>query len=197
MEGPTPVSALIHAATMVTAGIYLVARSNPIFCRRRTPCWSWPSIGAFTAFLGASIATTQNDIKRVVAYSTVSQLGYMALALGVGAWITGHLPPDCARLFQGLPLPRLRQVIHGMHEEQNIQKMGGLRKFMPITFGTFLIASLANAGIVPFAGFWSKDEIIVGAWASSDLPAAGRPADDRGAHRRASSLPITCSVWSS
>jgi NADH-quinone oxidoreductase subunit L len=130
-------------------------------------------IGCFTAFLGASIATVQNDIKRVVAYSTVSQLGYMALALGVGAWVTAIFHLVAHAFFKACLFLGSGSVIHGMHEEQNIQKMGGLRKFMPVTFGTFLIASLANAGIFPLAGFWSKDEIITGAWESSVFPRFG------------------------
>jgi NADH-quinone oxidoreductase subunit L len=173
MEGPTPVSALIHAATMVTAGIYLVARSNPIYMQAPNAMLVVAVVGCFTAFLGASIATTQNDIKRVVAYSTVSQLGYMALALGVGAWVTAIFHLVAHAFFKACLFLGSGSVIHGMHEEQNIQKMGGLRKFMPITFGTFLIASLANAGIFPLAGFWSKDEIITGAWESSVFPRFG------------------------
>ncbi|MCO5223243.1 MAG: NADH-quinone oxidoreductase subunit L [Thermomicrobiales bacterium] len=173
MEGPTPVSALIHAATMVTAGIYLVARSNPIYMQAPDAMMVVAVIGAFTAFMGATIATVQNDIKRVVAYSTVSQLGYMALALGVGAWVTAIFHLVAHAFFKACLFLGSGSVIHGMHEEQDIQKMGGLRKFMPITFWTFLIASLANAGVFPFAGFWSKDEIITGAWESSIFPRFG------------------------
>lgn len=173
MEGPTPVSALIHAATMVTAGIYLVARSNPIFMQAPDAMLVVAIIGCFTAFLGASIASVQNDIKRVVAYSTVSQLGYMALALGVGAWVTAIFHLVAHAFFKACLFLGSGSVIHGMHEEQNIQKMGGLRKFMPITFFTFLIASFANAGVFPFAGFWSKDEIITGSWESSIFPRFG------------------------
>jgi NADH-quinone oxidoreductase subunit L len=173
MEGPTPVSALIHAATMVTAGIYLLARSSPILRESQDAMMVIAIGGAFTAFLGASIATVQNDIKRVVAYSTVSQLGYMALAIGVGAWISAIFHLIAHAFFKACLFLGSGSVIHGMHEEQNIQKMGGLRKYMPITFWTFLIASLANAGVVPLAGFWSKDEIITGAWASNYLPSLG------------------------
>jgi NADH-quinone oxidoreductase subunit L len=173
MEGPTPVSALIHAATMVTAGIYMVARSHAIFEESRTAMFVVATIGAFTAFMAATIGLTQNDIKRVVAYSTVSQLGYMAFALGTGAWIAGIFHLMTHAFFKGLLFLGSGSVIHGMHEEQNIQKMGGLRKYMPITFWTFLIASFANAGLVPFAGFWSKDEIIVGAWTSQELVSWG------------------------
>jgi NADH-quinone oxidoreductase subunit L len=173
MEGPTPVSALIHAATMVTAGIYLLARSSPILREAQDAMAVVAIIGAFTALLGATIATTQNDIKRIVAYSTVSQLGYMALAIGVGAWISAIFHLIAHAFFKACLFLGSGSVIHGMHEEQDIQKMGGLRKFMPITFITFLIASLANAGIFPLAGFWSKDEIIVGSWASNYFPRFG------------------------
>jgi NADH-quinone oxidoreductase subunit L len=173
MEGPTPVSALIHAATMVTAGIYLVARSNPIFMQAPDAMLVVATIGAITAFLGATIAMVQNDIKRVIAYSTVSQLGYMALALGVGAWVTAIFHLVAHAFFKACLFLGSGSVIHGMHEEQDFQKMGGLRKFMPVTFVTFLIASLANAGIFPLAGFWSKDEIITGAWASRVFPDYG------------------------
>ncbi|CAN5578974.1 NADH-quinone oxidoreductase subunit L [soil metagenome] len=173
MEGPTPVSALIHAATMVTAGIYLMARSAPILREAPNAMLVIAVVGAFTAFLGASIATVQNDIKRVVAYSTVSQLGFMALAIGMGAWISAIFHLIAHAFFKACLFLGSGSVIHGMHEEQNIQKMGGLRKLMPITFGTFLIASLANAGLFPLAGFWSKDEIITGSWASNYFPRLG------------------------
>jgi len=173
MEGPTPVSALIHAATMVTAGIYMIARSHPIVQASETAMWVISAIGVFTAFMAASIAITQNDIKRVVAYSTVSQLGFMAFALGTGAWMSAIFHLMTHAFFKGLLFLGCGSVIHGMHEEQDIQKMGGLRKYMPITFWTFLAASLANAGIVPFSGFWSKDELIVGAWTSTVFPTWG------------------------
>jgi NADH-quinone oxidoreductase subunit L len=166
MEGPTPVSALIHAATMVTAGIYLVARSNSLFQASPNAMWTVATIGALTAFLGASIALVQNDIKKVVAYSTVSQLGYMALALGTGAWVAAIFHLMTHAFFKGLLFLGCGSVIHGMHGEQDMQKMGNLRKYMPVTFFTFLIGALANAGVIPLAGFWSKDEIIVGAWSS-------------------------------
>jgi NADH-quinone oxidoreductase subunit L len=173
MEGPTPVSALIHAATMVTAGIYMVARSHAIFEASHTAMFVVATVGAFTAFMAATIGLTQNDIKRVVAYSTVSQLGYMAFALGSGAWVAGIFHLMTHAFFKGLLFLGCGSVIHGMHEEQNIKKMGGLRKYMPITFWTFLIAALANAGVIPFSGFWSKDEIIVGAWTSQELVSWG------------------------
>ncbi|MDQ3512123.1 MAG: NADH-quinone oxidoreductase subunit L [Chloroflexota bacterium] len=170
MEGPTPVSALIHAATMVTAGIYMVARSYTIFAASETAMLVVAIIGAFTAFMAATIALVQNDIKRIVAYSTLSQLGYMAFALGTGAWVAAIFHLMTHAFFKGLLFLGCGSVIHGMHEEQDIQKMGGLRKYLPITFWTFLIAALANAGLVPFAGFWSKDEIIVGGWISEHQP---------------------------
>ncbi len=170
MEGPTPVSALIHAATMVTAGIYMVARSHAIFEISDTAMLVVALIGAFTAFMAATIGLVQNDIKRVVAYSTLSQLGYMAFALGTGAWVAAIFHLMTHAFFKGLLFLGAGSVIHGMHEEQDIQKMGGLRRYMPITFWTFVIASLANAGVVPFAGFWSKDEIILGSWISDHQP---------------------------
>jgi NADH-quinone oxidoreductase subunit L len=173
MEGPTPVSALIHAATMVTAGIYMVARSYTIFISSETAMLVVTVIGAFTAFMAATIALTQNDIKRVVAYSTLSQLGYMVFALGTGAWVAAIFHLMTHAFFKGLLFLGCGSVIHGMHEEQDIQKMGGLRKYMPITFWTFLIGALANAGIIPLAGFWSKDEIILGTWISDSV--IGKP----------------------
>lgn len=166
MEGPTPVSALIHAATMVTAGIYMSARSYTIFIGSDRAMLFVALIGATTALMAASIALTQHDIKKVVAYSTVSQLGYMAFALGTGAWVAAIFHLMTHAFFKGLLFLGSGSVIHGMHGEQDMRKMGGLRKHMPITFWTFLIGSAANAGIFPLAGFWSKDEIIVGAWIS-------------------------------
>jgi NADH-quinone oxidoreductase subunit L len=174
MEGPTPVSALIHAATMVTAGIYMIARSHAIVQESTTAMWVIATVGAFTALMAASIGVVQNDIKRVIAYSTVSQLGFMAFALGTGAWVSAIFHLMTHAFFKGLLFLGSGSVIHGMHEEQDIQKMGGLRKYMPVTFWTFMIASLANAGIVPFAGFWSKDELIAGAWTSTVLPNWGK-----------------------
>jgi len=170
MEGPTPVSALIHAATMVTAGIYLVARAQPIFELAPTALLVVTVIGAFTAFMAATIGMVQNDIKRVVAYSTLSQLGYMAFALGVGAWVGAIFHLLTHAFFKALLFLGSGSVIHGMHEEQDIRRMGGLRKYMPVTCWTFVIAALANAGVVPFAGFWSKDEIILSAWVSEHQP---------------------------
>ncbi len=164
MEGPTPVSALIHAATMVTAGIYMVARLNPMFSLAPDALAVVAIIGTVTAVLGATIALVNNDIKRVVAYSTVSQLGYMFAGLGIGAWASAIFHLMTHAFFKGLLFLGSGSVIHGMHGEQDIRKMGQLRKKMPVTFWTFLIAALANAGVIPFAGFWSKDEIIGGAF---------------------------------
>ena len=166
MEGPTPVSALIHAATMVTAGIYMVARTYTVFMGSETAMLFVAVIGSITAFMAATIALTQHDIKKVVAYSTVSQLGFMAFALGTGVWIAAIFHLMTHAFFKGLLFLGSGSVIHGMGGEQDMRKMGGLRKHMPVTFWTFLIGSAANAGVIPLAGFWSKDEIIVGAWIS-------------------------------
>jgi NADH-quinone oxidoreductase subunit L len=174
MEGPTPVSALIHAATMVTAGVYLIARAHPIVQASQTAMFVIATIGALTAFMAASIAIVQNDLKRVIAYSTVSQLGYMVFALGTGVWVSGIFHLMTHAFFKGLLFLGAGSIIHGMHEEMDIRRMGGLRKYMPITFATFLVGSLANAGVVPFAGFWSKDEIIAGAWTSPVFPSWGK-----------------------
>ena len=160
MEGPTPVSALIHAATMVTAGVYMVARLNPLFSLAPDALLVVAIIGTTTAVLGATIALVNTDIKRVVAYSTVSQLGYMFAGLGVGAWASAIFHLMTHAFFKGLLFLGSGSVIHGMHGEQDIRKMGQLRNKMPVTFWTFLVGSLANAGVIPFAGFWSKDEII-------------------------------------
>ncbi len=164
MEGPTPVSALIHAATMVTAGIFMVARAHPIFLASPTAMWVVALVGALTAFVAATIATTQFDIKRVVAYSTVSQLGYMAMALGVGAWIPAIFHLFTHAFFKALLFLGSGAVMHALHDELDMRRMGGLKRWMPLTYWTFLIGAAANAGIVPLAGFWSKDEILVGAW---------------------------------
>ena len=164
MEGPTPVSALIHAATMVTAGIYLVARSWPLFDLSPGARDVVAIVGITTAVLGATIGIVQRDIKRVLAYSTVSQLGYMCFALGVGAYIPAIFHLATHAMFKGLMFLGSGSVIHGMHEEQDLFKMGGLRKKMPITAFTFLIGALAISGVTGLAGFWSKDEIIVGSY---------------------------------
>ena len=160
MEGPTPVSALIHAATMVNAGVYLVARANPLFAASPSSLVVVAAIGIFTAILAASIAMTQTDIKRVLAYSTLSQLGYMFAALGVGAFTAAIFHLMTHGFFKGLLFLGSGSVIHAVHEEQDMRRMGGLSKKIPITYVTMLIGSLAIAGIPPLAGFFSKDEIL-------------------------------------
>jgi NADH-quinone oxidoreductase subunit L len=160
MAGPTPVSALIHAATMVTSGIFLIARTAPLFALAPVAMNVVLVIGVATALLAATMGLVQNDIKKVLAYSTVSQLGFMFAALGVGAYTAAVFHVMTHAFFKACLFLGSGSVIHGMHEEQDIQKMGGLSKYMPITHRTFLIASIAIAGIVPFAGFFSKDEIL-------------------------------------
>jgi len=160
MEGPTPVSALIHAATMVNAGVYLVARANPLFASAPDAMIIVAAIGIFTAILAASIAMTQTDIKRVLAYSTLSQLGYMFAALGVGAFTAAIFHLMTHGFFKGLLFLGSGSVIHAVHDEQDMRKMGGLSKKIPITYVTMLIGSIAIAGIPPLAGFFSKDEIL-------------------------------------
>ena len=160
MEGPTPVSALIHAATMVNAGVYLIARANPIFALAPGVMVIVAAIGIFTAILAASIAFTQTDIKRVLAYSTLSQLGYMFAALGVGAFTAAIFHLMAPGFFKGLLFLGSGSVIHAVHEEQDMNKMGGLWRKIPITHWTMFIGSLAIAGIPPLAGFFSKDEIL-------------------------------------
>lgn len=160
MAGPTPVSALIHAATMVTAGVYLVVRSNSIFQNAPTAMWIVAVIGAATAIFAATIGLAQNDIKKVLAYSTVSQLGYMFLACGVGAFTVAIFHVMTHAFFKALLFLGSGSVIHGMHHEQDMRKMGNLKKYMPITWLTMGIGTLAIAGIPIFAGFFSKDEIL-------------------------------------
>jgi NADH-quinone oxidoreductase subunit L len=160
MEGPTPVSALIHAATMVNAGVYLVARANPIFASAPQVMAVVAGIGIFTAILAASIAMTQNDIKRVLAYSTLSQLGYMFASLGVGAFTAAIFHLVTHGFFKGLLFLGSGSVIHAVHEEQDMRKMGGLAKRIPQTYWTMLIGAIAISGIPPLAGFFSKDEIL-------------------------------------
>ena len=168
MEGPTPVSALIHAATMVTAGVYMVARSNAIFVLAPTAMKTVAIIGALTAIFAASIGLVQNDIKRVLAYSTVSQLGYMFLALGVGAFAAGVFHVFTHAFFKALLFLGSGSVIHAVSGEQDMRNMGDLRGRIPTTFKTMFIATLAIAGIPPLAGFFSKDEILWQAWRSAD-----------------------------
>jgi NADH-quinone oxidoreductase subunit L len=160
MEGPTPVSALIHAATMVNAGVYLVARANGLFAAAPSAMVVVAAIGIFTAILAASIAMTQTDIKRVLAYSTLSQLGYMFAALGVGAFSAAIFHLMTHGFFKGLLFLGSGSVIHAVHEEQDMRNMGGLAKKIPITYATMLVGSVAIAGIPPLAGFFSKDEIL-------------------------------------
>jgi NADH-quinone oxidoreductase subunit L len=160
MEGPTPVSALIHAATMVNAGVYLVARANPIFASAPEVMVIVAGIGIFTAILAASIAMTQTDIKRVLAYSTLSQLGYMFASLGVGAFGAAIFHLMTHGFFKGLLFLGSGSVIHAVHEEQDMRKMGGLAKKIPQTYWTMLIGAIAISGIPPLAGFFSKDEIL-------------------------------------
>ncbi|NES82824.1 MAG: NAD(P)H-quinone oxidoreductase subunit 5 [Moorea sp. SIO2B7] len=168
MEGPTPISALIHAATMVAAGVFLIARMYPVFEHIPSAMFVIAWTGAFTAFLGATIALTQNDIKKGLAYSTMSQLGYMVMAMGMGAYSAGLFHLMTHAYFKAMLFLCSGSVIHGMegvvgHDpilSQDMRLMGGLRKFMPITATSFLIGTLAICGIPPFAGFWSKDEIL-------------------------------------
>ncbi len=160
MEGPTPVSALIHAATMVNAGVYLVARANPLFAHAQEAMVVVAAIGIFTAIFAASIAFTQTDIKRVLAYSTLSQLGYMFAALGVGAYVAAIFHLMTHGFFKGLLFLGSGSVIHAVHDEQDMNRMGGLWRKIPITHWTMLIGTIAIAGIPPLAGFFSKDEIL-------------------------------------
>ncbi|HEY5931308.1 MAG TPA: NADH-quinone oxidoreductase subunit L [Nitrospira sp.] len=169
MEGPTPISALIHAATMVTAGVFMVARLAPIYNLSPTAMSVVAITGAATMVLGATIALTQTDIKRVVAYSTVSQLGYMIMACGLGAYASGmyHLLTHGA--FKALLFLGCGSVIIALHHEQDMRHMGGLKDKLPITYWTFVVGSLALAGFPLTAGFFSKDDILVSAWSSGDL----------------------------
>ena len=160
MEGPTPVSALIHAATMVTAGVFLIARSAVLFDLAPVSSAIVAVVGVLTALLAAVIAVAQTDIKRVLAYSTISQLGYMVLAVGAGAFTAGLFHLMTHAFFKALLFLGAGSVIHAMADQQDMRRMGGLRKYMPITFGTMAAAWLAISGIFPFSGFWSKDEVL-------------------------------------
>jgi len=165
MEGPTPVSALIHAATMVTAGVYLMCRISPLLHVADSYAGTVIAVvGAATALFAATIAVAQNDIKKVLAYSTVSQLGYMFLAVGSGAYVAAVFHMVTHAFFKALLFLGAGSVIHGMHHEQDMRHMGALRRLMPITAGTFIVGWLAIAGVPPFAGFWSKDEILLAAY---------------------------------
>ena len=168
MEGPTPVSALIHAATMVTSGVFLMTRMSPVL----HASYEWAPmiiacVGAVTALYAATIAVAQNDIKKVLAYSTVSQLGYMFLAVGSGAYVAAIFHMVTHAFFKALLFLGSGSVIHGMHHEQDMRRMGALRKLMPVTAITFIIGWLAIAGVPPFAGFWSKDEILLYVYANN------------------------------
>jgi NADH-quinone oxidoreductase subunit L len=170
MEGPTPVSALIHAATMVTAGVFLMVRVNPVLTVSEDwllPLIAW--IGAITGLFAATVAIAQNDIKRVLAYSTVSQLGYMFLAVGAGAYVAAVFHMITHAFFKALLFLGAGSVIHGMHDEQDMRWMGRLRRYLPVTAATFIVGWLAIAGVPPFAGFWSKDDILL--FALADSPA--------------------------
>jgi NADH-quinone oxidoreductase subunit L len=160
MAGPTPVSALIHAATMVTAGVYLVVRLNPLFAHAPAVLAVIGTVGALTALIGASTALLQRDIKKVLAYSTISQLGYMFLALGVGAWAAAIFHLVTHAFFKGLLFLGAGSVIHGMHDEQDMTRMGGLRRHMPRTYATFVAGALALSGMPLMSGYFSKDEIL-------------------------------------
>jgi NADH-quinone oxidoreductase subunit L len=170
MEGPTPVSALIHAATMVTSGVFLLTRMAPVL----HAAYPWSSdviatVGALTALFAATIAVAQTDIKKVLAYSTVSQLGFMFLAIGSGAYVAAIFHMVTHAFFKALLFMGSGSVIHGMHHEQDMRRMGALRKVMPVTAITFIIGWLAIAGVPPFSGFWSKDEILLYAFANNRL----------------------------
>jgi len=179
MAGPTPVSALIHAATMVTAGVYLVVRSNAIYQFAPTAMWIIAVIGAATAIFAATIAIAQNDIKKVLAYSTVSQLGFMFLAAGVGAFVVAIFHVMTHAFFKALLFLGSGSVIHGMHHEQDMRKMGGLKKHMPITFITMATGWLAICGIPIWAGFFSKDEILYKTFATDKyFPAGAFPGEE-------------------
>ncbi|HNX92169.1 MAG TPA: NADH-quinone oxidoreductase subunit L, partial [Syntrophomonas sp.] len=169
MEGPTPVSALIHAATMVAAGVYLIARAMFIFNASPQTMTVIAVIGGFTALFAASIALVQNDIKRILAYSTLSQLGYMVMAMGIGAMTAGMFHLMTHAFFKSLLFLGAGSVIHALHDEQDIWKMGNLSKKMPVTTWTFVIGALALSGIPPLSGFWSKDEILLGAFAGGHI----------------------------
>ena len=169
MEGPTPVSALIHAATMVTAGVYLMARTAPVLAQSADAATVVAVVGAATALIAATIACAQNDIKKVLAYSTISQLGFMFLAVGSENYVAAIFHMVTHAFFKALLFLGAGSVIHGLHHEQDMKRMGGLRKYMPVTAVTFLVGWLAIAGIPPFAGFWSKDDILLAAFHKSPV----------------------------
>ncbi len=160
MEGPTPVSALIHAATMVTAGVYLLVRMSPIVALSSSATWTIAIVGGVTAFVAATIATAQRDIKKVLAFSTVSQIGYMVMAVGCKAYAAAIFLMVAHAFFKALLFLGSGSVIHALNGEQDLEKMGGLAKYLPLTFPTFLVGWLAISGIPPFAGFWSKGDVL-------------------------------------
>jgi NADH-quinone oxidoreductase subunit L len=167
MEGPTPVSALIHAATMVTAGVYLMVRVSPLLAHAGAALDVIAIFGAVTAFIAAAAACAQHDIKKVLAYSTVSQLGYMFLAVGCRAYVAAIFLMISHAFYKGLLFLGAGSVIHGMHDEQDLRRMGNLRRFMPITFATFFVAWFAIAGVPPLSGFWAKGDVLFNAFARS------------------------------
>ncbi len=167
MEGPTPVSALIHAATMVTAGVYLLVRMSPVLALSGGGRATIAVIGALTAFVAATIATSQKDIKKVLAFSTVSQIGYMVLAVGAGAYAAAIFLMVAHAFFKALLFLGSGSVIHSLHGEQDLRKMGALAKFLPLTFPTFLVGWLAISGIPPFAGFWAKGDVLTNVFSYS------------------------------
>jgi NADH-quinone oxidoreductase subunit L len=169
MAGPTPVSALIHAATMVTAGVYMIIRSNLLYSVAPATLQIIAIVGSVTALFAAVIALGQTDIKKVLAYSTVSQLGFMVAALGVGAYSTSLFHVVTHAFFKALLFLAAGSVIHAMGGEQDVRKMGGLRKKLPLTYGVFLIGTLAISGVPPFAGFFSKDEILAHVWVQNKV----------------------------
>ncbi|WP_419930638.1 NADH-quinone oxidoreductase subunit L [Candidatus Poriferisodalis sp.] len=169
MEGPTPVSAMVHAATMVTAGVYLLVRLNPVLDQSKSALLVIAIVGAATALFAALAAVAQHDIKRVLAYSTVSQLGYMFLAIGSEAYVAAIFHVVTHAFFKGLLFLGSGSVIHGLGDEQDMRRMGGLRLLMPVTAVTFIVGWLAIAGVPPLSGFWSKDEILLAAWEQPDI----------------------------
>ena len=171
MEGPTPVSALIHAATMVTAGVYMIGRNAVLFSHAPTTLAVVAAIGVATALMAGTIGLVQNDIKRVLAYSTVSQLGYMFLAMGVGAYAAGIFHLYTHAFFKALLFLGSGAVIHALAGEQDLRNMGGLKKYLPVTYWTFLIGALAIAGVPLLSGFFSKDEILFRTYTSTNASA--------------------------
>ena len=169
MEGPTPVSALIHAATMVTAGVFLLVRMSPVLTLSSSGRTTIAVVGALTAFVAATVATSQRDIKKVLAFSTVSQIGFMVLAVGVGAYSAAIFLMIAHAFFKALLFLGSGSVIHSLHGEQDLRKMGALAKYLPLTFPTFMVGWLAISGIPPFAGFWAKGDVLTNVYAHNRL----------------------------